>query len=193
MPIDIQETFQVAAPIDAVWRFVMNPESVATCMPGAELEEVIDDRTFLGSIKIQLGAITTRYKGRVRLLEVNDAAHAVRMEAEGREAGGGTARGTMSSRLRELPDGGTEVVAEASLDLTGRVVQVGRGMIQGVSRELFRQFVAQTRERLEDPEGATVGAGSGGATPIRIVPLVLRTAWSAIVRFVRRLFGRPVQ
>jgi carbon monoxide dehydrogenase subunit G len=193
MPIEIQETFQVAAPIDAVWRFVMNPENVAGCMPGAALEEVVDDRTFLGSIKIQLGAITTRYQGRVRLLDVNDETYAVRMEAEGREAGGGTARGIMSSRLSELPDGGTEIVAQASLDLTGRVVQVGRGMIQGVSRELFRQFVAQTRERLENPEGAAIGTGPGGTTPIRIVPLVLRTAWSAVVRFVQRLFGRPVE
>ncbi len=63
MAIEIQETFQVQAPIDAVWRFVLDPHKIAACMPGTELEEVVDDRTFLGSIKVKLGAITTSYKG----------------------------------------------------------------------------------------------------------------------------------
>lgn len=186
MAIEIRETFRVAAPIDVVWRFVMDPQNVASCMPGAELEEVIDERTFGGSIKVQLGAITTHYRGRVRLSEVDEPAHAVRITAEGREAGGGTARAAMSSRLTAVSPTDTEIVAEASLDLTGRVVQVGRGMIQGVSRELFRQFVTRTRERLEAP-GEDREAAPAGNPPIRVVPVLLRASWSAIVRFFRRL------
>ena len=72
MAIEIRETFQVQAPIDTVWRFVMDPEQVVTCMPGAELEQALDDRTFLGRVKIKLGAITTSYKGRVEFTEVDD-------------------------------------------------------------------------------------------------------------------------
>ena len=40
MAIDIKETFQVQAPIDLVWRFLLDPQQVAPCMPGAELDEV---------------------------------------------------------------------------------------------------------------------------------------------------------
>ena len=43
----------------------------------------------------------------------------------------------------------TEIVAEASVDLTGRIMQVGRGMIQGVSKQLFQQFVVRARQQLE--------------------------------------------
>ena len=186
------ETFQVQAPIDAVWRFVLDPHMVAACMPGAELEAVVDDHTFLGSIKVQVGAITTSYKGRVQFTQVDEQTCTVQMVAEGGETGGGTAKGTMSSSLRSLPDGRTEVVAEASIDLTGRIVQVSRGMIQGVAHELFQQFVACAKQRLETPPG--VAAETMSATqnqPIRIVPLILRVLWSAIVRFFRRLFRRP--
>ncbi|MDH3405299.1 MAG: SRPBCC domain-containing protein, partial [Acidobacteriota bacterium] len=49
------ERFSVAAPIDAVWRFVMDPHQVVTCMPGAALDEVVDDRAFLGSVQVKLG------------------------------------------------------------------------------------------------------------------------------------------
>ncbi len=192
MAIEIRETFQVQAPIDAVWRFVMDPDQVVACMPGAELEQSLDDRTFLGRVKVKLGAITTSYKGRVQFTEVDAEGYRVRMVAEGRETGGGTAKGTMQSFLRALPDGQTEVVAEASVDLTGRVMQVGRGMIQGISHQLFQQFVASTKERLEAAQGAE------GQTPVavdqeplRLLPLILQVLWSPVARFLRRLRGRP--
>lgn len=191
MAIGFQETFRVEAPIAAVWRFLLDPRQVATCMPGAELEDVLDDRTFLGVVKIRVGAITTRYMGRIRFTQVDEQGYLVEMVAEARETGGGTAKGTMSGRLRPLSDGRTEVVAEARVDLTGRIVQVGRGMIEGVSHELFQQFVTRTKERLEAPGKAgepKPAEPEDGA--IRIVPLLLRTLWSAVVRFFRRLLGR---
>ena len=195
MAIEIRETFQVQAPIDAVWRFVMDPEQIAACMPGAVLEEVVDERTFLGSIKVQLGAVTISYKGRIQLTEVAEQKYTVRMEAEGREMGGGTAKASMSSSLRALPDGQTEVTTEASIDLTGRIMQVGRGMIQGVSQQLFQQFVAPAKARMEAPAGAAGEAAAEEeateAEPIRVVPLVFRVLWSPVSRFFRRLFRRP--
>ncbi len=190
MAITIRETFQVRAPIDTVWRFVTTPVEVVACMPGAELQEVVDDHTFLGSVKVKVGAITTSYKGRVRFTEVDERAYTVQMVAEGRDAGGGTAKGTVLGRLRSLPDGRTEVVAEANVDLTGRIMQVGRGMIQGVSQQLFQQFVAATPARLEAPDAAAAAAAPATVKPIRIVPLLLQTLWAAIVGFFRRLGGR---
>lgn len=191
MAITIREEFQVNAPIDVVWRFVMDPERVAACMPGAALDEIIDDRTFQGNITVKVGAITTSYKGQVKLTKVDEQSYAVEMAAEGRETGGGTAKGTMASRLRSLADGQTEVVAEATVDLAGKIMQVGRGMIQGVSHQLFLQFVACAKASLEAPEGpADQSAVKATAEPIRIVPLVLQTIWAAIVGLFGRLRGK---
>ncbi len=171
MAIEIRETFQVKAPIDVVWRFVLDPHNVAACMPGAALEQVIDERTFVGTIKVKVGAVMAGYKGRVELTEIDPAAYTVRMKAEGNECGGGTAKGLMLSRLKTLPDGMTEVVAEASVDLTGKLMQVGRGMIQGVSKQLFQQFVTRARAQIEaiavsEAQAATnaaEAASSGGS------------------------------
>ena len=122
------------------------------------------------------------------------------MVAEGRETGGGMAKGTMSSRLRSLADGQTEVVAEASVDITGRIMQVGRGMIAGVAHQLFQQFAARMKERLETAQAATVQGATGSPPPavtepdaIRVLPLVLNVFWSAIAGFFRRLFGRSME
>jgi carbon monoxide dehydrogenase subunit G len=162
--IDIQETFSVKAPIDLVWRFLLDPQQVAPCMPGAELDEVVDERTFHGTVKIKVGAITTRYKGKVHLTTVDEAARRIEMTAEGRETGGGTAKGTMVAEMRTLADGQTEVVSTASVDLTGKIMQVGRGMIQGVSHQLFLQFVSTVQSHLEPLAAAAAAAAPPVAT-----------------------------
>ncbi len=216
MAIDIKETFQVRAPIDLVWRFLLDPQQVAPCMPGAELDEIVDERTFHGTVKIKVGAITTRYKGKVHLTKVDEAARAIEMVAEGRETGGGTAKGTMVAEMRTLADGQTEVASTATVDLTGKIMQVGRGMIHGVSHQLFLQFVSAVQAHLEPLAAAAAAAepaavASGGpdaprvvtpeivpplprpqveAQAIRIVPLVMNVIWTAIARFFRRLLGR---
>lgn len=203
MAIEIRETFQVEAPMETVWRFIMDPHTVVTCMPGAQLDEVIDAGAFLGSVKIKVGAITTSYKGRVQFTQVDDQAHMVQMTAEGRETGGGMAKGTMSGQVRGLPGGQTEVVVEANVDLTGRIMQVGRGMIQGVAHQLFLQFVARMKERLPASQAAAAeGAASplpsapttaSTTAPIRVLPLILKVMWASLARFFRRLFGRTAE
>lgn len=193
MAIDIRETFEVTAPVETVWKFVMDPAKVVSCMPGAQLDETVDERNFLGRVKVKVGAVTSGYKGKVRFTEVDESSHTVRMLAEGRETGGGTAKGTVSSILGALPDGRTEVVVEAKIDLTGRIMQVGRGMIQGVSSQLFQQFAANVKQQLEASAAAADGAEGSAATlppapqnqPIRVLPLLLKTLWAAITRFFR--------
>ncbi len=191
MAITLQETFQVQASIEEVWAFVMDAQRVAACMPGAALDEVVDGRTFHGTIRVKVGAITTSYKGRVQMVRLDEAERAVEMLAEGREQGGGTAKGTMSSRLRSL-GAETEVVVEASVDVTGRIAQVSRGMIQGVSQQLFQQFVACAKTSLETPENAAA-AIERASRPVSVLPLLLRAIWAAIARLFRRLLRRPVE
>lgn len=203
MAIEIRESFQVRAPIQTVWEFLLDPKKVVPCLPGAELAEIVDARNFLGTVSVKLGAVSSKYKGKIEFTEVDEPNHRVEMTALGKDPSGGTAKGVISSELRALPDGQTEVLAQATIEITGRVMQVGRGMIQAVSQQLFQQFVASTKARLEaDSAGpSAVGAdevgGRGGAapappaeaTPIRLLPILWKTAREAVARFFRRLFG----
>ena len=196
MAIEIQEKFTVEAPLETVWSFMMDPAQVVTCMPGAELEEVVDEKTFLGSVKIKLGAITTRYKGRVLFSDIDEVNHEIQMIGEGRETGGGTAKATITNRLNPLPSGEIEIITEARVDLTGRIVQVGRGMIQGVAHQIFQQFANSVKARLETEAKSTEAgapasvAAPAAATELRVLPILLQTLRAAISRFVRNLFGR---
>ncbi len=192
LTISLQERFLVQAPIDAVWRYLLDPHRVVGCMPGAELREVVADGSFLGSVKVAVGPITTSYKGRVQFTGVDEVNHHVRLTAEGREGSGGTARGTMSSTMRATEDGQTEVSVDVSVDVTGRIVQIGRGFMQDVASDMFGQFVSCVKARLENAEPAAEGEAAP-VKPVAIVPLVLRAIWSALARLLRRILQRPAR
>jgi carbon monoxide dehydrogenase subunit G len=192
MAIEIVESLQIEAPIERVWQFVMDPKRVVTCMPGASLDEVVDDTRFLGSVKVKVGAISASYKGKVEYTEVDAAARRIRLAAEGRETGGGTAKGTIEMLLRGSEAGPTELAITANIDLTGRIMQVGRGMIQGVSHQLFKQFAASSKSILETEGEESVAAEAAVAEQkeLAVLPLLFRTIAVAIGNFFRRLFGR---
>ena len=190
MGIEINQSFDVDAPIDEVWAFVTDPRRVASCMPGASLDEIIDERNFRGSIRVKVGAITAAYKGKVEMTGVDESSHAVEIHAAGTETGGETAKASMKSSLARLDGGGTRVVAEASVELTGKIMQMGRGMIQGVSDQLFEQFAGSARAQLEGGAGAEAAVTVDGGKPLRVVPLLFAALWSAITGLLRRVFGR---
>jgi len=191
MSIQIEESFEIAVPVEVVWQFLLDPHHVVTCMPGAELEQVIDDQTFEGVVKIKLGAITTRYRGRVQITEADDQANRVCMLATGREAGGGTVKATITSELRALASDRTEVVTSAKVDLTGRVMQVGSRMIEGVSSQLFGQFVDRTRLALEVPASDAPPVVPAQDESIPLLSVIFSVVWAPVARFFRQLFGRP--
>jgi hypothetical protein len=208
MPFKIEEEFEVQAPVERVWQYLINPAKVVICIPGAELLESQDERTFLGAVKVKVGPMTMAYKGLMKFTEVDEKARQVRLVGEGREAGGaGSAKVTMLSRVTPLASGSAQVVVQAEVDLVGKIVQFGRGMIEEVSKQLFRQFSACVKQHLEvadepqasPPQSAESQANTDApaddpkadkAKAVSAVPLVLHALRSLIARFFMRLFGR---
>jgi carbon monoxide dehydrogenase subunit G len=212
--LKIEETFQVKAPVARVWAYLSDPRQVVNCLPGAELTSVESDTTFLGKVKVKVGPVTAAYNGKVTITERDDAAHVVKLVGDGRDAsGGGSAKMTMTSTLAALGDGGTEVRVSADLDIVGKLAQFGRGMIESVNKQMFRQFTDCLRATLEtppvEPTEAAVAptdataaptptvASVGGTEPVRLLPIVLRAAWENLVgalraswHALRRLVGR---
>ena len=198
MPFKIEEQFEVQAPVNRVWEYLIDPARVVVCIPGAQLLESQDDRTFLGAIKVKVGPVAMSYKGQMKFTEVDEQNHQVRMVGEGREAGGaGSAKVNMLSKVTPI-GGGSLVVVSAEVDLVGKIVQFGRGMIEEVSKQLFRQFSACVKQQLEVADQAPPAETRASEAPPRATErealnaptLVLHALWNVIARFFLRLFGR---
>ncbi len=46
MALKIEKTFQVNEPVEKVWSFPRDPRKVATCVPGAQITEQVDEKTY---------------------------------------------------------------------------------------------------------------------------------------------------
>ena len=200
MAFKIEERFEVQAPVERVWKYLIDPKRVVECLPGAELIEQQDEHTFLGAIKVKVGPLSMSYKGQAKFTEINEQTHQVRMVGDAREVGGsGSTKVSMLSTVAPLASGGSEVLVNADIDLVGKIVQFGRGMIEEVSRQMFRQFSTCVRQRLEVEEPPQADEAESTAEPhtkavretkaVAAAPLAFRALWTIIVRFFCRLFG----
>jgi carbon monoxide dehydrogenase subunit G len=194
--LDLENSFEVTAPPERVWDFMLDLERVTPCMPGAELEDLPDQRTWKGKVKVKLGAVSLSYAATAVIEEQDEQARTVVIKANGRETRGkGTATATINSRLEPIDGGGTRVLMHTDLTISGAVAQYGRGMIADVSGRLTGEFADCLQARIGAPEAseaegpnAQVAADAApAAKPIGGLRLGLWAIWRAIVRFFRRL------
>jgi uncharacterized protein len=192
--VRLEHAFEVAAPVETVWGFLLDLERVAPCLPGGEVTERVDDRNYKANVKVKLGPMHLTYRGDITIAEADEAERRTVMEAKGNEARGqGTARATITTRLA-AQDGGTRAEVTTDLQLTGRVAQMGRGIVEDVSHRLLGQFAECLSERAagEAPTSTAAAAAAPSASaevrarPIGGVGLVLRV----LLERLRRLFGR---
>jgi carbon monoxide dehydrogenase subunit G len=189
MSIRIEEVFGIQAHPDRVWSYLTDPREVVHCLPGAELTSVQDDTTFLGRVKVKVGPIATAYAGKVILTERDDTNRVVKMTGEGRESSGsGSAKMTMTSSVVGLPSGGSEVRVTAEIDIVGRVAQFGRGMIESVNKQMFKQFTECVRSTLAQPAetpaastAAEMGAAASASSPPPLVSVIATPTSGSII------------
>ena len=198
MAFKIEERFEVQAPVERVWKYLIDPARVVECLPGAELLEMKDEHNFTGAIKVKVGPVSMSYKGNGKFTEVNEETHQVRMVGDAREVGGsGSTKVSMLSTVAPSANGGSEVVVSADVQLVGRIVQFGRGMIEEVSRMMFRQFSTCVKAKLEVVEEAQPAENTplvvAETKAIAAAPLASRALWAIVVRFFKRLFGKGDQ
>lgn len=152
--LQIQERIVIKAPVEAVWALLLDPERVVTCLPGATYDGAESDKVFLGHMKVKVGPITTMFAGKATMAEVVEAEHRVTIVGEGKDQNGnGSARLEMKGRVSAV-DGGAELAVDADVDIAGKLVTFGRGLIKSVSAQMFKQFAARAQELLEQPPAA---------------------------------------
>ena len=197
MAIKIEKTFQVQEPLNRVWKFLSDPRKVAGCIPGAQITEAVDDRTYKGLIKVQVGPSVTDYRGEAHIELLDNEQHEIQMVAKGQDVRGkGSASMRMTGQARALADGTTEVVTVSEVNVVGLLAQLGARMIQEVSNKMFAEFTANLRtqlqqQRVADTEQSSTPGTPAQPEPIKAVPLVLSVAKESAGRFFRRIFGGP--
>ena len=191
--MEFDNSFEVPLPPAEAWPVLMDIKRIAPCMPGAELTEVVDDKTYKGKVGVRLGPVALTFAGTVRFEEIDNANHSARVKAQGTDAKGrGGANAAVSFRVEPVANG-SKVLVHTDLALSGAVAQYGRGvgMIQATAAQIINQFAGNLKAQLAaapvataSPD-ATTSAPPPAAKPISGFSLMTKVLWDAIMR----LFG----
>jgi uncharacterized protein len=164
--VRLEQSFEVAAPLERVWSALVDVERVAPCLPGAAVTARKDDGSYTGTFTIKIGPATATYAGKLEMQEVDEAAHSARMHASGTDKRGqGGAKATIFSTVSAVGDERTRVDVATDYHITGRLAGFSRGgMIQDIGEKVLREFAGRLRESLEGSGG---GEGAGTAEAVR--------------------------
>ncbi len=193
MAIEIVKKFVINAPPAEVWGFLTDPQRVAHCMPGAAITDRIDEKTFAGTMAVKVGPVSTSYKGKVIFERLDASARTAEIVATGQDVRGrGGADMRLTSSIKEIAPGQTEVTAASKVNITGILAQMGRGMIQDVSDHLFQIFSQCMRAELESTPPAVSAPAAAAPAPsappqaLDLGSLGAKAAGRAAFRTVRR-------
>ena len=165
---------------------------IAHCVPGAELTEVIDGRTYKGKIGLRLGPVSLAFAGQIHFEELDATTHCAKIQATGSDTKGrGGAQAQVVCTLSPV-GADTRVDIATSLNLSGSIAQYGRatGMIAGVAQQLVDQFAAALEADMKtavQPDADPVVRSPAAAQKISILRLIWRILTSPIVNWLRRI------
>jgi uncharacterized protein len=166
MAFEIVKTFVVRSSPEQVWAFLTDPERVARCLPGAAITGKLDEKTWQGTINVKVGPVSSSYKGKVSFEKLDPAARTAEIVASGQDVRGkGGADLRLSSALVEKAPGETEVTTTSRVNITGILAQMGRGMVQDVSDQMFQIFSQRMRAELEGASPVSAAAATGAKVP----------------------------
>jgi carbon monoxide dehydrogenase subunit G len=190
--VELDNSFEVPLRPAEAWPLLMDIRRIAPCMPGAEVTEVVDDKTYKGRIAVRLGPVALTFAGVIKFEELDEVAYKARVKAQGSDAKGrGAANATASFHL-EPAGNGSKVLVHTDLALSGAVAQYGRGVgiIQATAAAIMTQFAANLKAQIgEQNAAATPAQGPAApppaARPISGLSLMARVIWGAVVRLFR--------
>ena len=185
MQVILKNAFTIDQPIDRVWSFLSDPRKVAPCLPGAELLEEVDEKTWRGAIKLKLGPFSSQFKGEVVVAHKDAAAHEIRMVGKGMDAKGtGSASMTITGRLTTLPGGGTRMESSSDLVISGKIAQFGSRMIEDVSKTMFDRFTENFSARLAAESGGQAAPAAPQAAAVSVTELAGAALKGAVGRWL---------
>ncbi len=203
--MEFDNSFEVPVPVEQAWDILMDIERIAPCVPGAELTEVVDDRTYKGKISVKLGPVALTFNGQTTFEELDPENRCAKLKAQGTDAKGrGGAHANVDFSM-EPSEAGSKVLIHTNLQLSGAVAQYGRGvgMVADLAQQIIKQFADNLEKNVIAQEAPATGAGDteearpdapkeppAPAAPVQVGGMGLKVLWNAIVRGIKGLFGK---
>lgn len=196
MQVKLDKTFPIDAPGGNSWRILSDIETVASCMPGAEITEKMDDSHYKGKVKSKIGPATMTFDGTIEVLGIDPEKRELRLTSKGQDSkGSSSAQMDLTAWILDGESGGSELKGEATVNVNGKIASLGGRLMTQVADQILNQFGKSFAAKAAalGTESAPDETGAEAPTPKPEESQAingLAFAWSVIVGFVKSLFGK---
>ena len=132
-----------------VYAALNDPAMLKRCIPGCEELEKHGDNEFAAVVKLSLGPVNARFKGKVRLEDL-DPPNGYRIVGEGEGGVAGFAKGGAAVSLAEVPEG-TRLTYKAEASVGGKIAQLGQRLLAGSAKKIADKFFSNFTAELSGP------------------------------------------
>ncbi|MES2712804.1 MAG: carbon monoxide dehydrogenase subunit G [Pseudomonadota bacterium] len=136
----------IAAPRQAVWEGLNDPEVLRTSIPGCETIERTEDGGFSARIAVKLGPMAAKFAGRVKL-ENLDPPNGYTIAGEGNGGAMGFAKGGADVKLVDN-GAGTILSYTVKAQVGGKMAQLGARLIDSTAKQMADQFFDRFAARM---------------------------------------------
>ncbi|MFZ2737958.1 MAG: carbon monoxide dehydrogenase subunit G [Burkholderiaceae bacterium] len=143
----------IPAEIGAVWAALNDPLVLKHCLPGCESIELNQPGEFSVVVVTTIGPLRARFKGQLRMTEVQAPLSCV-MVFEGQGGAVGFAKGSSTVSLSPSPEG-TQLSYSAKAQIGGKLAQVGSRLIDSVAKKMSDDFFKAFCQQLTAPSAAS--------------------------------------
>jgi carbon monoxide dehydrogenase subunit G len=141
--------FTIKAPIQKLWDTLLDPETLLSCIPGAEKIERIDEKTFDCVVKQKVGPISVKFKFKSVLSKVEPPTH-IEVNGEGEDIGkAGHFVQKSVVDLRETPGGKVEVSYRTEATIVGKLAMFGDRIMRAKAKKVEEEFTKALQERFK--------------------------------------------
>ena len=156
-------TIRVAAPAAETWDLIINPLSLARCVPGVQDIRRVDDQTFEGTISASVGPIDGNFAFRSVMTEARFPDRLV-VAVEGTDSVT-KSRLVMdvTARLVEADASVTDLAYHAEVKVKGRLAILGEMVLRATAGMMIGEVTKCLRSQLES--GVDASAAANRATP----------------------------
>ena len=135
--MEIRSSYKFAAPPPDVWKLLMDPDAIKSCLPGCRELRPIGGDQYHAEMTIGVAAVSGSFAATVTLSDQKPPdSYRLTVDATGKP---GFARGSATIALKPAAEG-TEVEVVATAEVGGLIARVGQRLIDGVARMTMDRF-----------------------------------------------------
>ena len=143
--MQLTATYTFPIPVARVWDLLMDPDVIASCLPGCQKFEPIGEDEYRVVLHAAVAAIGGSFGGTVRIAD-KQPPHSYRLVVDG-SGTPGFAKGESLVTLRETP-AGADVAVNATLTVGGLVAQVGQRLLGVTGKMMMDRFFNCLKTRI---------------------------------------------